>query len=405
MPWQELSVTEQREEFVRLALVPGANVSELCRRFRISRGNAYKWLARYRAEGRAGLADRSCRPQHSPGQTPQPIEAEVLRIRAGSNNAWGARKIARVMRNRAPPVPALSTITEILRRHGKLAARQHEHPGPYQCFERADPNELWQMDFKGHFPLVQGRCHPLTVLDDHSRYSLTVSACSNEQDTTVRAQLVPIFRRYGLPLAMLMDNGPPWGDTADQPHTAFSVWLMRLGVRVIHGRPFHPQTQGKDERFHRTLKAEVLNGRTFRDLADCQRAFDRWRHVYNHERPHQALALARPAERYRASPRPFPDTLAPIEYGSDDIVRKVDSSGHITLKRRVLYIGRALRGQPVALRPTNEDAVFSVHFCTHRIGTLDLRSEPTTTCGLGNNAGALPPSPQVQPPQQTSKSV
>jgi transposase InsO family protein len=406
MPWQERSVMEQREEFVRLALAPGANMSELCRRFRISRANGYKWLARYRADGRAGLANRSRRPRHSPGQTPQLVEVEVLRIREESNNAWGGRKIARVMdRNGAVKVPALSTITEILRRHDKLEQCRHEHPGPYQRFERAEPNELWQMDFKGHFPMAEGRCHPLTALDDHSRYSLTISACSNEQETTVRAQLVPVFRRYGLPLAMLMDNGAPWGDSGNQPHTVFTVWLMRLGVRVIHGRPFHPQTQGKEERFHRSFKAEVLNGKSFRDLPDCQRAFNRWRHVYNHERPHEALALATPAERYRASPRSFPEALAPIEYGPGDIARKVDVNGDIRLKGRPLPIGKPFRGQPIALRPTSEDGVFSVHFCAHRIGTLDLRSPAPQTCGFVDNASALPTSPQAQQQQQIEKSV
>ena len=265
MPWMELSPMEQREEFVRLALSPGANVSELCRRFGISRKCGYKWLARHRAEGAAGLADRSRRPHASPTRSTAAVEAQVLEVRAQSNNAWGGRKIARVLTNRAPAnadpagaglakIPAISTITEILRRNGKLEARAHEHPGPFQRFERERPNALWQMDFKGHFATAQGRCHPLTVLDDHSRYSLALEACANEQDQTVRARLIAAFRRYGLPDQMLMDNGPPWGDTGGEPFTIFSVWLLRLGVAVSHGRPRHPQTQGKDERFHRTLK-------------------------------------------------------------------------------------------------------------------------------------------------------
>jgi transposase InsO family protein len=401
MPWRERSVMDQREEFVRLALAPGANKRELSRRFGISRSNGYKWLERYLAEGRSGLSDRSRRPLRSPSRTAVAVEAEVLRVREESNNAWGGRKIERVMQNTgriAVPVP--STITEILRRHGKLDERRQEHPGPYRRFERAAPNELWQMDFKGHFPLARGRCHPLTVLDDHSRYSLRIAACGNEQETTVRGQLVAVFRRYGLPFAMLMDNGPPWGDGGHQPHTGFTVWLMRLGVRVTHGRPFHPQTQGKDERFHRSLKAEVLSGKSFRDLSAAQQAFDHWRHVYNHERPHQALELATPGERYRASPRPFPEMLAPIEYGAGDSVRKVVGVGEISFKGRTFRVGKAFRGQPIALRPTGADGVFSVHFCAHRIGTLDLRSPTPQTCGLVDNARALPTSPQAQQPQQ-----
>jgi transposase InsO family protein len=404
MPWREQSIMDQREEFVRLALSSGANIRELCRRFGISRSNGHKWLKRYLMEGGAGLADRSRRPLRSPSRTPQPIEAEVLRIRDKSNNTWGGRKIERVMqRSGQIEVPSPSTITEILRRHGKLAERAHEHPGPHQRFERAAPNELWQMDFKGHFATAQGRCHPLTVLDDHSRYSLTISACSNQQDTTVRGRLVLIFRRYGLPFAMLMDNGPPWGDAGNQPHTVFTVWLMQLGVKVIHCRPFHPQTQGKDERFHRTLKAEVLSGKSFRTLAECQDAFDRWRHMYNHERPHEALAFATPAERYRVSTRTFPETLAPIEYGPGDTVRKVDSGGDIKFKGRKLHVGKPFRGNPIALRPTTDDGLFTVHFCAHRIGSFDLRNAAPQACGVVDNARALPTTPQAQQQQQVAK--
>jgi transposase InsO family protein len=375
MPWRELSIMDQREEFVRLALAREANRSELCRRFGISRETGYKWLGRYRAEGLAGLADRSRRPQASPSRTPLAVEAEVLRIRAENNNAWGGRKIAHVLRRRIDTVPAVSTITAILRRNGKLEERSHQHPGPYRRFERDEPNDLWQMDFKGNFATGRGRCHPLTVLDDHSRYALGIEACANEQDKTARQCLAAIFRRYGLPLAMLMDNGSPWGDSGGDPYTRFTVWLLRLGIRVTHGRPYHPQTQGKDERFHRSLKAEVLNGKSFGDLAQCQYAFDRWRPVYNNQRPHEALALSVPADRYRISPRRYPEELPPIEYGPGDLVRKVDISGRISFKNRVWRIGKAFRGQLIALRPTLEDGICTVHYCAHRIATIDLTGD------------------------------
>ncbi len=403
MVWREVSVIDQREEFARLALVPGANRQELCRRFGVSRSNGYKWLRRYLAEGRDGLTERSRRPHCSPRRTAGAVEAAVLRVREDSNNAWGGRKIARVLRDAAEiAAPSASTITEILRRHGKLEGCGAEHPGPHQRFERAQPNELWQMDFKGHFETGRGRCHPLTVLDDHSRYALGVEACGNERDATARSRLVAVFQRYGLPDAMLMDNGPPWGD-AGGPYTAFAVWLMRLGVRVVHGRPYHPQTQGKDERFHRTLKAEVLAGRHFADLAECQRAFERWRHVYNHHRPHQALDLAKPGERYRASRRSFPQTLPSIEHDGDDHVRIADCGGRISFKNRRLRIGKPFRGQPIALRHTGEDGVFSIHFCTHRIGIIDLRATPVG--GLADIARAMPTNSQVRQHQSIDKQL
>src|SRR5262245_6510740 len=409
MPWRELTVTDQREELVKLALGPGANVRELCRRFGIARSCGHKWVRRYLAEGREGLMDRSRRPHRSPGQTIEAAESEVLRIREESNNAWGGRKIAKVMHDEgAAVVPAPSTITEILRRHGKLEQRTHEHPGPYQRFERERPNELWQMDFKGHFPMSRGgRCHPLTVIDDHSRYSVCAQACGNEQDGPTRERLVAVFRRYGLPDAMLMDNGGPWGDSGGGRFTSFSVWLMRLGIRVTHGRILHPQTQGKDERLHRTMKAEIALDR-LADLDECQRAFDKWRHVYNHRRPHEAIGMTTPSERYRPSNRPYPERLPPIEYGEGH-VRKADKEGDISFKGRRLRLGRPFRGEPIALRPTTEDGVFSIHFGTHRIGTVDLRVPDVWASGLADIASstgacaevpnAMPTSPQAQQQQ------
>jgi transposase InsO family protein len=256
------------------------------------------------------------------------------------------------------------------------------------------------MDFKGHFSLLHGRCHPLTVLDDHSRFSLEIAAMGDEKDLSVRGRLTRVFRRYGLPLEMLADNGSPWGDAGDQPWTAFGVWLMRLGVHLTHGRPRHPQTQGKDERFHRTLKAEVLAGRSFRDLDHCQRAFDAWRTVYNCERPHEALDMRVPMDRYGISPRPFPEELPPIEYGPGDIVRMVDCSGFIHFQNRRWRIGKPFRKLPVALRPTQIDGVFEVRFCSHRIGQLDPDARSLTARGLVDDAVASPTTPPAQQPPQ-----
>jgi transposase InsO family protein len=402
MPFREVSMMDQKREFVMFAAAEGAKLRELCRRFGVSPTTGYKWLNRHRREGLAGLEERSRRPRSCPLRTAGAVEAKVLEVRELSNNAWGGRKIKRTLEDRGETgVPAASTITAILRRHDRLTeAGSAEHPGPWTRFERASPNELWQMDFKGHFATHAGRCHPLTALDDHSRYNLILAACGDEQGATVRGRLEEAFRRYGLPLAMLMDGGSPWSDPGGDPLTRFSVWLMRLGVRVAHGRPYHPQTQGKEERFHRTFKAEVTSGRSFRDLAECQRAFDDWRARYNHERPHEALDMAKPAQRYRPSPRAFPETLPPIEYAPGDQVRKVDRDGFISFKNRPWRISKALRGEPIALRPAGEDGVYAVHYCAHRIKTIDLRAADGEACGLVDNAARRPQGPQEeqQPP-------
>lgn len=408
MPFSGVSAMDRKREFVELAAAAGANLRELCRRYGVSPTTGYKWLGRWRAEGAAGLGERSRRPAGSPWRTAEAVEAAVLAVRAASNEAWGGRKIRRVLAGDGADgvqeaVPSASTITAILRRHGRLAAAAAEHPGPFRRFERATPNELWQMDFKGHFALGvspgAGRCHPLTALDDCSRFNLVLAACGDERTGTVKGALEAAFRRYGMPLAMLTDWGPPWGDGGGEPLTGLSAWLMRLGVRVLHGRPRHPQTQGKEERFHRTLKAEALAGRSFRDLAECQRAFDAFRRRYNHERPHEALGMATPAARYRASPRPFPDPPPPIDYGPGDAVRKVDADGFISFRNRPFRIGKALRGEPVALRPTGEDGVFAVCFCSHPVREINLRAPAGPTCGLVDDAERRPQGPQVRQPR------
>jgi transposase InsO family protein len=229
------------------------------------------------------------------------------------------------------------------------------------------------MDFKGRFAMVSGHCYPLTVLDDHSRFALGVEACADQQEETVRGRLTNIFRRYGMPQRMLMDNGSPWGYDLEHPHTSLTVWLMWLGIGVSHGRPYHPQTQGKDERFHRTLDAELLSRHSFRGLEECQEAFDHWRDIYNLERPHQALDYATPASRYQLSPRQFPEVLPPLEYEDPKLVRRVDDKGKVHFKGRAFRIGKAFVGMTVALRPTVTNGVWDVLFSHHTITQVDFR--------------------------------
>jgi transposase InsO family protein len=373
MPWKEVSVMSARREFVQLADQPGANIAQLCRRFGISRNTGHRLLKRYQAAGQAGLQDRSRRPHRSPTQTASMIEQRVVQLRQQMH--WGGRKLRRRLQDMGVlDAPAASTISDILRRHGLLDAGEADKHRAWQRFEQAEPNQLWQMDFKGHFAMARGRCHPLTVLDDHSRFCVSLSACANERATTVQQRLTGSFRQYGLPERMLMDNGSPWGSAGYDTLTVFTVWLIRLGIRPCHGRPYHPQTQGKEERFHRSLKAELLRHRHFKDLAHCQREFDPWREVYNFERPHDSLNLEVPAKRYRASSRDFPERLPPIEYAAHDEVRRVRARGDIFFKGYRLPICKALCDLPVALRPTSTDGQWQVYFCHQLITTLDLRA-------------------------------
>ena len=381
MPWKTLSAMSQRKEFVSLARADGSNMAQLCERFGISRPTGYKWVQRGARDGDAGLIALSRRPHHSPRRTHDALEAAVVSVRQ-AHPAWGGRKIAQVLRNNGMEhVPAASTITDILRRHSLIDPHEADKHRAWKRFEHALPNDLWQMDFKGHFALTDARtrCHPLTILDDHSRFSIAIRACAQETRAVVRMELIRVFRQYGMPLCMLCDNGPPWGMPAEYGgYTQLSVWLIRMGIHVSHGRPYHPQTQGKDERFHRTLNAEVLHHHQLDSFDACQLAFDTWRDVYNCERPNQGINMQTPVTRYQPSPRGFPEQLPPIEYGPDDLVRKVQAKGDINFRGRILTLSKALKGQSVAVRPTNDDGVYGVYFCQQFICEIDLREHSST---------------------------
>ena len=390
MPWQEVSVVEQRREFVRLAMQEGVNRRELFRRFGISPDVGYKWLRRW-AAGDRELADRSRRPHASPARSPSELEAAVLAIR-DVHPAWGARKIARCLQRDGLAPPALSTTHAILRRNGRVEPPGGTPGQPYQRFEREAPNLLWQMDFKGRVPLTGGgACHPLTVVDDHSRYALCLAACGNEQSHTVQTQLERTFRCYGLPESFFVDNGSPWGDSSGEHFTRLGVWLLKLGIRLIHSRPYHPQSRGKNERFHRTLKAEVFAMRPFRRLGEVQRALDQWRLVYNLERPHEALGQQVPASRYRPSDRAMPGRIPEVEYDSAEIVRSVPASkDYISFKGRLWNVPRAFRGERVAIRPLPNDGQYAICFGAHRIATIDL-TNPNSVSHLSEQVSAMSP--------------
>jgi transposase InsO family protein len=371
MVWREVSVLGERREFVHLASLEGANVSALCARFGISRQTGHLWLRRF-AEGERDFGDRSRRPLTSPGRIAPEREEAILAVRQ-AHPAWGARKIAAVLRRHGEAVPAVSTVHAVLARHGCIneeAASAKSHGR----FEHERPNGMWQMDFKGRVPLEgEVLCHPLTVLDDHSRYLIGLEACADQRTATVRARLERMLKIHGLPDAIYVDNGSPWGGGRPGQWTPLGVWLLKLGVRVIHGRPYHPQGRGKCERLHRSLAAEVFSMARLRDLAEAQRAMDRWRALYNRERPHEALGLNVPASRYRASQRPFPSRLPEPDYPAGDIVRRVpESKGYLRFKGRLWNVPKAFAGEYVAIRPLPEDGRYGVFFGAIRIANIDL---------------------------------
>lgn len=371
MPWRKSGIMDLRKEFIGLTKQPGESFSEVCRRFGISRKTGYKWKNRFMKEGESGLLDLSRCPHSSPQKIPRESEATIVGERC-KRSYWGARKIKRIIEKRTGKrLASVSTVHSVLRRNGLVNARQkNETVGRFQ---RLEPNDLWQMDFKGDVPARDGRCYPLTAVDDFSRYSIVLQACPNQGHDTVKDRLMNAFRMYGLPRQMLFDNGPPWGDDLIDRHTRLTVWLMRLGIHVIHSRPRHPQTLGKDERFHRTLKAELLGSFLPWTLAQSQERFDRWRHEYNHIRPHEALDLQVPASRYLISPRRYPDQLPELQFAPADIIRKVSDGGRISFQGKRIRVSKAFTHQWIAIRPNHDkDGSFGLYFANHLIRSFDL---------------------------------
>lgn len=243
---------DQRLRFVEAARAEGANKRALCEAFGISATTGYKWLERYRVGGAEGLRDGSRRPHRSPNQTPAHLEAAVVEVRK-AHPSWGGRKIHHVLlRGWLDKVPHRSTVTGILHRHGLIGEEASRRRRAFKRFEKQAPNELWQMDFKGHFAVGSGRCHPLTVVDDHSRFATVLAACPDERRRTVEPVLVRGFESYGLPAGILIDNGPPWGKDFEHRHTRLTAWSCGSASSRSMGGPTirrpGPRTNGSMER-------------------------------------------------------------------------------------------------------------------------------------------------------------
>lgn len=374
MAWQPKDLMDVKREFVELAMQEGANRRELCRRFGIGAKAAYALLKRFAQEGPAAYRPRSRRPLTSPARTGLAMEQAVVALRQ-EHPAWGGRKIARRLADLGhTQVPPASTITAILHRHGLITVQASLDATPWLRFEHELPNALWQIDFKGDFALAQQRCYPLTLLDDHSRFNLALQACASVGAACVKPHLIRVFERYGMPVRINADNGAPWGSPRLAGHglSELSVWLIRLGVRVSHSSPYHPQTNGKIERFHRSFKSEVLAGRSFSDLQEAQLAFERWRSVYNHERPHEALGMKSPDKRYQPSSRAYPNSLPEIEYPQGDTVAVVKHNGEVVVHGHKIKVPNSLLRMPIAFRSDpNRDGGLDVFFCHQRFMQLD----------------------------------
>ncbi|NOQ42021.1 MAG: IS481 family transposase [Desulfuromusa sp.] len=360
-----------RKTFVLEVLSKEENFSVLCRKYGISRKTGYKWLHRF--NNGEPLVNQSKAPFHTPNKTSHETEKIILNLR-DEHPAWGARKLKKRLENLGHQgLPASSTICNILKRNGRVSKEESMKHTAYKRFERPFPNDLWQADFKGYFILTNGRkCFPLTVLDDHSRYSLCVDAKYNERLKGVKTSFSRIFREFGLPNTLLCDNGNPWGTSQSVGYTRFEVWLMDLDILTIHGRAWHPQTQGKEERFHRTMKAEALKGKLLCNKKDAQKNFDIFRSSYNNERPHDALKLDVPAEHYKKSNRTMPRKIREWTYPSITNLRKVKSTGYFNFKNQGYFLSEALIGKQIGITESEKSNVFNLMYRDFLIAKLNI---------------------------------
>jgi len=388
MPWKQMEIREQRVEFVVRALCYAEPLSRLCREFGVSRPTGYLWIARYREGGVASIEERSRRPRRSPTQTAPELEARIVALREVYPD-WGARKLAVLLSRQGIELPP-STVHRVLLRHGLVRDRDRHRPA-LRRFEREQPNQLWQMDFKGpkNWPKTETA---LSVIDDHSRYLIALRTTARPDGTLVRKHLEHAFGECGLPEAMLMDHGIPWWNWQSfDGSTQLGLWLMRQGIRLCFAAVRHPQTQGKVERFHGSLE-RALNCRGVPGQ-NHQQWLDDYRREHNHIRPHEALDMQTPASCWHPSPRRYNPDPPAWEYPQGAWTLKVDNHGTIDIHDQPYRISKALSGERV--RIVQAENRMLIYYCNTLIRQLDPATHSSTL--IDRYVGDQPPTALPQP--------
>lgn len=358
-----------RRQFVKDAMRELHTMTELCATYDISRKTGYKWLARFEQGGTAALHDQSRRPHVSPDAVPKPI-VEALVMARRRKPHWGARKLRQWLVKTQPRMtwPARSTIHHVLRQQG-LVRTPRRRAAPMRALATqpltaaTQPNDVWTVDFKGHFRLRSGsRCYPLTVRDLASRYTLRCDALPGEHSRATRDRFARAFADYGLPLCIRSDNGKPFASHGLAHLSRLAVWWLRLGIRVERIAPGRPDQNGSHERFHRDLKAQTARPPST-TLGAQQRRFNRFVSEYNEERPHEALGDEVPADRYQVSRRSLPTLMPPLDYPAHWESRRVSTNGLVAWNGQHVFLSAALAGETVAFDEV-DDGVWTVHFGT-----------------------------------------
>lgn len=377
MSWEERTVEQMREEFARRVLAQERSKAALCREYGISRPTGDKWLERY--QNGDSMADRSRAPKIVSGRIDPEMEARIVAFRR-KYPAIGAVKLRRMMADAGQTgLPCAKTFNNIFHRHGLIERAASQAATPYERFEKTLPNEMWQADFKGHFAMSNGyRCHPLNILDDHSRFNLCVEALKGETFEDVKPVIERLFQEYGLPSSFLCDNGNPWGTSQSLGYTRFEVWLMELGILTLHGRFRHPQTQGKEERFNGSFTRECLKYQQIRDFPHAQQVFDEYRTFYNEVRPHFSLELDVPKKHYQPSSRQMPEQIDPWEYGPEYKLCKVKETGYFNYSGQGFFLSEAFAGKHIAVRDSHLPGQITLIFRQFKVGRIDLDNRAYT---------------------------
>ena len=367
MPWECRTVEDQRKEFAQAAMCCN-NFSALCREFGITRRTGLKWVQRYTEC--LPMTDRSRRPHTSPSRTPEAVERLILAVRA-DNPGWGAKTIRDVLLAEGhTSIPCAKTVNNILNRYGCISPEESQKRQPFTRYEKALCNQMWQTDFKGEFRMADGRyCYPLDIIDDHSRFAIRIAPRLGTANVVIPV-FAEAFREFGLPDSILSDNGAQFAGFK-KGYTQFEKWLMDLNILPIHGRIKHPQTQGKIERFHRTMKQELLNHTTIANIEDAQNKFDVWREKYNNIRPHEALGMKRPSEVYEPSQREYKEKIEKYEYGGEYHVIKVNSWGYVRFDKWQIYLSETMIGQYIEFRPSLDGETFVACYRNFKIAEFD----------------------------------
>ena len=347
MPWGNKTVESLREEFI-IAAESSSNFSSVCREFGISRRTGYKWIDRH--QNGDSLSDRSHARLTIGNQTSPEIEALILSVRS-ENPGWGGKTIRQVLLNHGhTDLPCVKTFNNILKRNGCIATEESLKHKPFVRFEKDHCNEMWQTDFKGEFATKSGAyCFPLDILDDHSRFLIKIQGLPNTANAVLPC-FKAAFEEFGMPNSVLSDNGAQFAGFR-QGYTQFEKWLMNHDVLPIHGRIKHPQTQGKIERFHRTMKSELLKHHEFEDVSDADKGLQEWRLKYNTVRPHEALGMKCPADVYTPSEKIYCDQVKPYYYGGQYHVLKVNNWGYVRFAHHQVYLSETMIDEYIEFRP------------------------------------------------------